>query len=102
MSHPTDTVQLLTLDTRGEAEMLAAVLAANGFHALVHEKTFPRLATYVLHVAGEEAVAAAEFLREQLDRAERHGDVERCLACDAPLPADRHDCPECGWSYDVA
>jgi uncharacterized paraquat-inducible protein A len=99
MPHSSDSVPLLTFDTRGEADMLCAVLAANGFRALVQEKTIPRLSTYVLRVAAEDAVAAAEFLREQLDRAEADDGRERCLACHAELPPDQDDCPECGWTY---
>lgn len=99
MFHATDSVPLLTLDTRGEADMLCAVLAANGFRAIVQEKTIPRLSTYVLRVAAEDAVEAAEFLRDRLEQAEGDDGGERCLACHAELPPDQDDCPECGWTY---
>ena len=98
MSHPTDSVPLVTLDTRGEAEMLCAVLGANGFRALVQERTFPRMSTFVLRVVAEDAVAAAEFLRDRLDDRPAD-DADRCLACHEELAGEEEVCPACGWTF---
>lgn len=98
MPHPTDSVPLVTLDTRGEAEMLCAVLGANGFRAVVQEKTFPRMSSFVLRVVMEDAVPAAEFLRDRLN-SRPDEDVDRCLACDAELAGEEEVCPDCGWTF---